>query len=41
MTDYVRLWKDLEALLGTRVDVVSAAALTDRDDDIRADAVPL
>lgn len=41
MTDYVRLWKDLEELLGTSVDVVSAAALTDRDDAIRGDAVPL
>ena len=41
MVDYVRLWGDLEELLGTRADVVSAAALTDRDEDIRADAVPL
>ena len=28
-------------LLGTTVDVVSAGGLTDRDDDIRADAVAL
>jgi len=37
----VRLWRELEALLGTGVDVISAGGLTERDDDIRADALAL
>jgi uncharacterized protein len=41
LVDHVGLWRDLEALLGRPVDVVSAGGLTDRDDDIRADALPL
>jgi predicted nucleotidyltransferase len=41
LVDHVGLWRDLEALLGTTVDVVSAGGLTDRDDDIRADALAL
>jgi predicted nucleotidyltransferase len=41
LLDHVGLWRDLGALLGTTVDVVSAGGLTDRDDDIRADAVAL
>ena len=41
LVDHVGLWRDLEALLGTTVDVVSAGGLTDRDDDIRADALDL
>ncbi len=41
LTDHVRLWRDLEALLGRSVDVVTAGGLTSRDDDIRADAVEL
>jgi predicted nucleotidyltransferase len=39
--DHVGLWRDLETLPGTTVDVVSAGGLTDRDDDIRADALAL
>src|SRR5665213_4083895 len=39
LVDHVGLWRDLEALLGRSVDVVSAGGLTDRDDDIRADAL--
>jgi uncharacterized protein len=41
LLDHVGLWKELEALLGRTVDVVSAGGLTDRDDDIRADALVL
>lgn len=41
LVDHVGLWRDLEALLGRSVDVVSAAGLTERDDDIRADATVL
>ena len=41
LVDHVGLWRDLEALLGASVDVVSAGGLTDRDDDIRADALAL
>jgi predicted nucleotidyltransferase len=41
LVDQVGLWRDLEALLGVRVDVVSARGLTERDDDIRDDALPL
>ena len=39
--DQARLRRDLQQLLHRPVDVVSARALTDRDDDIRADALPL
>ena len=39
--DLAALWRDLESLLGRRVDVVSAGGLTDRDDDVRSEAVPL
>jgi predicted nucleotidyltransferase len=41
LVDHVGLWRDLESLLGRTVDVVSAGGLTDRDDDIRADALAL
>ena len=41
MVDHVGLWRDLEALSGVTVDVVSAGGLTVRDNDIRADAVAL
>ena len=41
LVDHVRLWRDLEALLGTGVDLISAGGLTERDDDIRADALAL
>jgi predicted nucleotidyltransferase len=41
LVDHVGLWRDLEALLGRSVDVVSAGGLTIRDDDIRADALLL
>jgi len=41
LVDHVRLWRDLEALLGNAVHVLSAAGLTDRDDDIRRDALSL
>ena len=41
LSDHIGLWRDLEALLGATVDVVSARGLTDRDDDIRADALAL
>ncbi len=39
--DLIRLEDDLRALLGVDVDVLSAGALLDRDDDIRRDLVPL
>jgi predicted nucleotidyltransferase len=39
--DLAALWRDLESLLGRHVDVVSAGGLTDRDDDVRSEAVPL
>ncbi len=41
LADHVALWRDLEALLGRHVDVLSAGGLTSRDDDIRAEAVAL
>jgi hypothetical protein len=41
LLDLIALEEDLERLLGTSVDVVSAGALLDRDVDIRRDAVPL
>lgn len=41
LSDHVGLWRELETLLGRRVDLLSAGGLTDRDDDIRSDAVPL
>jgi predicted nucleotidyltransferase len=41
LVDHVRLWRELEALLGTGVDVISAGGLTERNDDIRADALSL
>lgn len=41
LIDQVALWRELEAILGRRVDLVSAGGLTDRDDDIRADALAL
>ena len=41
LSDHVGLCLDLEALLGATVGVVSAGGLTDRDDDIRADALAL
>ena len=41
LIDQISLWRDLEALLGVRVDVVSAGGLTERDDDIRDDALAL
>lgn len=41
LLDQVGLWRDLEALLGRSVDVVSTGGLTDRDNDIRADALAL
>jgi uncharacterized protein len=41
LLDHAALWRELEALLQRTVDVVSAGGLTDRDDDIRADALPL
>jgi hypothetical protein len=39
LVDLVRLWRGVETLLGTGVDV-SAGGLAERDDDIRADARP-
>lgn len=39
--DLVRIERELEALLGRPVDVVSSAALLDEDHDIRRDAVRL
>jgi predicted nucleotidyltransferase len=39
--DLLHLQDDLEALLGCRVDVVSAGGLKARDDHIRREAVPL
>jgi predicted nucleotidyltransferase len=39
--DLIALEEDLERLLGTSVDVISAGGLLDRDIDIRCDAVPL
>ncbi len=41
LVDYVGLWRDLEALLGTSVDVVSTGGLTERDGDILRDALLL
>jgi predicted nucleotidyltransferase len=39
--DLLHLQDDLEALLGGRVDVVSAGGLKERDEHIRREAVPL
>ena len=39
--DLLHISEELEALLGVRVDVVSAGGLKDRDDRIRREAVPL
>lgn len=39
--DVVDLEHEAGELLGRKVDVMSRAALNDRDDDIRQDAVPL
>ncbi|HEC10976.1 MAG TPA: nucleotidyltransferase [Acidimicrobiales bacterium] len=39
--DLLRIQDALESLLGCPVDVVSAGGLTDRDDHIRREAVPL
>jgi hypothetical protein len=39
--DLVDLINDLQELLGVPVDVVSSGGLTDRDDDIRAEACDL
>ena len=39
--DLAGLWRELESVLKRRVDIISAGGLTDRDDDIRSDAVPL
>ncbi|MGV1009858.1 MAG: nucleotidyltransferase family protein [Dermatophilaceae bacterium] len=41
LLDLIDLEVDLRELLGTRVDVISAKALLDRDVEIRRDAVPL
>ncbi len=41
LLDQARLRRDLQRLLDRSVDVVSARGLTDRDDDIRSDALPL
>jgi predicted nucleotidyltransferase len=41
LIDQDGLWRDLESLLGRSVGVVSAGGLTERDDDIRADAPAL
>ncbi|MGH9063836.1 MAG: nucleotidyltransferase family protein [Acidimicrobiales bacterium] len=41
LVDHAALWRELEAALGCRVDVVTEGGLTDRDDDIRTDACPL
>ncbi len=41
LVDYVGLWRDLEALLGKSVDVVSTGGLTEHDGDILHDALLL
>ncbi|MHB8191394.1 MAG: nucleotidyltransferase family protein [Ferrimicrobium sp.] len=41
LVGYVGLWRDLEALLGKSVDVVSTGGLTERDNDILQDALLL
>lgn len=41
LIDQIGLWRGLEDLLGVRVDLVSAGGLTERDDDIREDAIAL
>ncbi|HUC38443.1 MAG TPA: nucleotidyltransferase domain-containing protein [Acidimicrobiales bacterium] len=41
LIDHIRLWRDLEALIGSGVDVISARGLTDRDSDIREDALTI
>jgi uncharacterized protein len=39
--DLLHIKDELEALLGSPVDVVSLAALKDRDTEIRSEAIPL
>jgi hypothetical protein len=39
--DLLHVKDDLEALLGSPVDVISMGALKDRDQDIRSQAIPL
>ncbi len=39
--DLLHLQDALEGLLGCKVDVISAGGLTDRDEHIRSEAVPL
>lgn len=39
--DLARIKLDVEASIGCRVDVLSAASLLPEDDDVRRDAVPL
>ena len=41
LLDLIHLEEALSDLLGVEVDVVSAGALLDRDDEIRRDALPL
>lgn len=41
LLDLIELEEDLQGLLGTHVDVISAGALLERDTEIRRDAVPL
>lgn len=41
LLDLIHLEEALRDLLGVEVDVVSAGALLDRDDEIRRDALPL
>jgi predicted nucleotidyltransferase len=41
LLDLIELEEALRALLGTKVDVISAGALLERDTEIRRDAVPL
>ena len=41
LLDQAGLIRDLEELLGRSVDVISAGALTDRDDNILHDAITL
>lgn len=39
--DHARLWRELNDLLPVAVDVISSGGLKDRDERIRAEAVPL
>jgi predicted nucleotidyltransferase len=39
--DHAAVWRDLETILDRHVDVLSTGGLTERDDDIRADAMAL